>query len=542
MLTACATTKPAPIEEPPEVEPIIAPDTKLIDEILLYITICSPASLEKALQLLEGSDLGSSEYGGELKYVTVTLAHILYPEIAEDFPAVPSQPGGMYPALFEKIRAGKFPVVPQEEASFLTLIIPPMACLFTSDPVVLEQCSEALLQADSLETRSVLPPYLLGMIGEKRKRWHEAMEYYEEVLETDDSCYPAEIGWARAALETGKVGEALQHLEILAERFPENTMVMYLRSYGNYLQGDFIRALELNTDALWVKPENPSYLLLRARILEAQGNVEQAGRILLIVEKKIPENLETVYLRARILYRQQNYEQAAEILEEALLTYPEAEKLDELYGEVLIAAGRTDEAGAYLEEKLEQDPKNIRSLELLTMEARKAEEWEKAAEYIERLLVLENRDKHLEMAADIYRALGDWEKTLLYARELYENGYGGNDTILLYLESLIQTGRTEEAEAVARDTLADVMDSEARSALYYQLSRVLDDRNERLDALRSSLLENLHNLDALVALADLYAEGGDYRKAYRYINQAYMLAPEDPHIRSELRRIEELAK
>lgn len=545
LLSACATGTPGPpepVEEPPETQPTVSPQKQLFDRVVLNITICSPRSLDTALDLLEGTEAGSSEYGQELRYLAVTLADILYPAVAAEMPSVPPPASGVYPQLFNTVRTGKYPLVPQEAASFLTLIIPPMACLFTSAPEVLEQCSEALRQAESLETRSVVPPYLLGVIGEKRKEWNEAMDYYTRALETDDSCYVADLGWARAALQQGRVEDALERLEVLAERFPDDAAIMYLRAYGNYLRQDYNGALEILTDALRATPDNTTYLLLRAKILEAQGNVDQARRILSIVETKMPENEEIAYLRGKILFGQERFAEAAEDLEASMESYPSSERLQELYGEVLIAAGRSDEARAYLREKLEDDPENLRSLELLAKEARDAGEWEQAAGYVERLLEIDIKNDYVRLAAEVFSALDDWEKTHTYAGQLYEEEEYDGKTVLLYLESLIKTGRTDRAETVAREALATETDSVIRSTLYYHLSRVLDDRTARLDALRSALLENLHNIDALVALAGLYAEAGDYRKAYRYINQAYMLEPDNPTIRAELRRIEELAQ
>ena len=542
ILISCATQNPEPIEETTIVEPVVSPEAKLLEGVLLDVTICSPSSLKNAFQVLEGTEVGESEYGQELMYLAVTLADILYPEIAKNLPSIPPPPAVIYPDLFEEIRAGNFPVVPQESVSFLTLIIPPMACLYNSSPDLLERCSEALLQAVSLETRSVLPPYLLGVIREKQENWQEAMTYYDRALRTDDSCYPADIGWVRSALKTDMVSQALTRLDVLIEQFPEKPDLRYLQSKGYLLQGDLSGALEYITDALWAEPENPSYLLLRARILETQGSLDQAWRILLIVETKVPENEEIVYLRSRILYGKEDYNRAAEELEQALQTYPGSKQFTELYGEVLIAAGRSDEARAYLEEELERDPNNERNLELLAKDARDAGEWEAAAGYIERLLEIESRDRYLWLAADIYRTLDQWDKTLLFTETLYENNYGGSETVLLYLESLIRNDQTDKAKRIAEETLTVETDSGVRSELYYHLSRVLTDRNERLDALRSALLEDLHNINALIALADFYVETGDYRKAYRYINQAYMLDPENLFIRTELRRIEELAK
>ncbi|MBN2051350.1 MAG: tetratricopeptide repeat protein [Spirochaetales bacterium] len=541
LISACATAPPA--EEPPESSDTSPQaETRFSDEILREIGICSPRSLKRALDGLGVNEVGTSEEGLELRHLTVALFQILYPELSSGLPSVPMPPGSLYAPLLETVRKGQFPQVRQEDVSFLTLIIPPLSSLFTSDPVVLEQCEENLLQAESLDTRSVLPPYLLGIIREKQKLWDKAQEYYTKALERDSSCYPADLGWARAAFQTGEPAEAEKRLETWSEELAENAEYLYLRSQACFLQGRYTEALDFITEALRIRIEHPPYLLLRVKILEAQGNVEQARRILLIVEKKMPENEDIVYLKGRILFKQEQYDEAAIFLEGALKKYGTSDRLSGLYGEVLIAAGKYEEARRYLEAKLENTPEHVPSLRILIRDSLDRGNLEKAEEYTVRLLRLDESNDTLRTAAELYRLLENWEKTLEYSEILHNRQPEDRRIRILYIESLLETGQRVMAEEECLKALAEETDSTTRSTLFYILSRILTDTPRRLDALRSALLENLHNLDALSALADLYVELEDYRKAFRYINQAYMLNPNDPDIRSSYRKIEELAR
>ena len=77
-------------------------------------------------------------------------------------------------------------------------------------------------------------------------------------------------------------------------------------------------------------------------------------------------------------------------------------------------------------------------------------------------------------------------------------------------------------------------DAVKKSELYYLKSLVSDSEDEKLQALRSALFEDLQNIEALMGITRLYLETGDIRKAFRYIKQAAALDPENLEILNEL--------
>ena len=61
-------------------------------------------------------------------------------------------------------------------------------------------------------------------------------------------------------------------------------------------------------------------------------------------------------------------------------------------------------------------------------------------------------------------------------------------------------------------------------------SRIKPNEEASLSSLRSALIENGMNVEALMAMSDIYVRRADYQKARFYLKQAMALAPDRPDI------------
>ena len=78
-----------------------------------------------------------------------------------------------------------------------------------------------------------------------------------------------------------------------------------------------------------------------------------------------------------------------------------------------------------------------------------------------------------------------------------------------------------------------------KSFFYYRRSFLDVSQEDSLADLRSSLIANPRNTDALFRLYEIYYERRDYRKAQYYLKQVVALEPND----TEMRKLnEELSK
>ena len=74
-------------------------------------------------------------------------------------------------------------------------------------------------------------------------------------------------------------------------------------------------------------------------------------------------------------------------------------------------------------------------------------------------------------------------------------------------------------------TVAKTSTSSFRSTLYYLQAKLQANADAALAMLRSALIENGLNVDALVAMTEIYTSKGDYQRARFYLKQAMALAP-----------------
>ncbi|HPE36887.1 MAG TPA: hypothetical protein PK625_07030, partial [Spirochaetales bacterium] len=90
---------------------------------------------------------------------------------------------------------------------------------------------------------------------------------------------------------------------------------------------------------------------------------------------------------------------------------------------------------------------------------------------------------------------------------------------------LIEAGSKAEAASFINGLLAGKGSSSFRSTLYYLQAKLQANADAALAMLRSALIENGLNVDALVAMTEIYTSKGDYQRARFYLKQAMALAP-----------------
>ena len=198
--------------------------------------------------------------------------------------------------------------------------------------------------------------------------------------------------------------------------------------------------------------------------------------------------------------------------------------------------GYSEEGKNYLEENLESDPERLSSLRLLLEDAVREEDWIEAGSYVERILAVESDEKDLSAAVRIFIELKQYTTAESYAELLYIKN---NENIVPYVKILILNNKNTMAWDIIQSAFTKVTDSIGISKLYYLQSLVQTDPDEKLESLRSSLLENLLNIDAIITIARLHFELGDIRKAYRYMKQAVSLLPDDESLREEFSALEQ---
>lgn len=498
----------------------------LIEESLKNIGIASPRSLLAAESTLADSTSGYSASGLELSYVVYKMIQILYPLYLKQQYVIYPPTASIYPELFKKVQNGEFPSVDQNNVSFLTLIIPPMAVLYSDNAGVIESSLEALNHAESLNPNSVLPPYLKGVIAEKRGNTAVAVTDYKRALAIDSSCYPAAIGEARILIMENRFSAATAILDRLVATIPPDAKVFLLQAEAQYALGYYAKARESVGRSLALSPHDAKAVLLAARTYAEEKQYAKALEQLDALAKLQKPTPKILLMRANLEQEAGHPGRSLEVLAGAVRSFPGDKQLAMAYGKALVAAGDASAGSKYLSQNQAEKQSGADSLELLVTDAIHSENWKAAATYVTRLLELRSNERTLGQAYTIYSALGDTKKVVQYARKLHEAAPKDQRYLVDYVESLIAAGDPATARTAIDGGLAATDSPAMRSRLFYLRSTIAESSQAELRDLRRALLENLENEKALIAMARYYLRGGDLGSARRYAGEAQaFLAP-----------------
>jgi len=512
----------------------------ILETCLRNLGIASPDTLRSAMNLLEESAAGKSEAGIEYAYIAAKLMNLVYP-VAMGDRNIPDPPGGsIYPGVFDELVSGNYPEIEQDDISFLSVLVSPVVILFTEDKTVEILSMDNIEQAISMNGKSVLPVYLRGLIHERNGRYEEALADYTTALDLDPSCYPAETGTARIYIQTGSNEAAVEIMDMLTAQYPFSTDMLVTAAETRFLIKDYSGALSYSAEVLRLEPDNPAIQVLRARIFLQQENFQQAGRLIDVLERMDYLVPDFYFVKSEVEKAGEDYLSALNTIEKGRAAYPDNKVLEEAYGAILMLAGRKDEAREILTGDNGTGGTGLEGLIVLIEDAIETEDWNAAAEYAQRL---DKENISLKAGLAVWKAWyfqQDYQQALLSGEKLYRLYPEQADAVIVYVRTLIRMNRRLQAERILNERLPKESDSEKKSVLYYLKSLVSDSEDEKLQALRSALFEDLQNIEALVGISRLYVDMGDIRKAYRYLKQAAALSPGDPAIESEMTELEEM--
>lgn len=508
LAAGCVTNGGQP--EEPGKTPINQTELPGVREARELIIYGSPDSLLKAYNLLRSSPAGNSPEGQKLVYITEQLMQILFPRISFEAGVsfVPST--SVYPQIFEDVKEGEFSVLLQDWDSALMLLAVSCAALYTDDQEVLTLCSAAARAASGNNDgkESVLPPYILGIIGKKREKFENALAQLKRSYTRDDSMYPAKWESVKILRRTGGNGMALLLLEELVRDFPRDIQFQ-LELSSCYLDTGSVRKAMEAIGGIDIQEEHDrydEYLLLKSRIEEAAGRTEAAADTAELYRQRNPDNLSAV----------------------------------KRYGMLLLELGKTEKGIAVLEIALGKGLDDRAANRKLLAYYAENEMWEEAEEIADRLYDALEEAEFIALSAGVYMQLGRYERAEELAERLVRIGPENAGYYALYAEVLAALGKRAEAETAVETALSYSTSRQQRSNLYLLLGRIAEERKKKAEMLQNALFENMENVKALLEIAYLYRGSGEFRKAYRYIKQAAVLAPDNKRVRNLYAELEGL--
>lgn len=549
---ACVGTDKGAEEEEtnPPVSKIITTEEEgsPLSEAEELIVFGSPNTLEEALDLLRSIPAGTKPEGIELSYLAEQLLLAVYPQLNRE-QTVPPPEGSIYPDLFDSIKSGELPALSAISVEKPILyFLPGLVLFYTQETELFLSVQESITRGEvlinSTSSSSVFPPLFRGIMAEKRGDWDPAIGFYQSVIKMDRSCYPASLGIARLQVLRREPEKAEEHLNI-AREFLEGDLVILNALEGGirHLKEGSAETADFIGELLKENPNNYFLLNLRSMVLFDRGEWDRAMTLAKIALQVGGDNPLILFIRASVQTKKGNFVVSEELLARGVEKYPTDLRIKELYGEVLISLGRREKGKEYLLSVVEQQPQRKSALRLLFDNAYHEEEWREAADFLERLLPLSRSKALLERGYQVYSALGEEEKRFTLSRSLYTEYPDSPETTIPYIKELIRRERSAEAQEIIGEVLTrEGLPRKTKSFLYYLQSTTVSGLEQKERLLQKAIFEDLENLSALLALAELNREKGSYYRAYQYMKQAAALAPEREDIAEKLNEYEKLIR
>jgi predicted Zn-dependent protease len=515
----------------------------ITDEIRLLTETGSPSSLLNALDIIRDRNIGSTEFGRVMLAVNVTLLKTLYPAIRTELPLPHIDPpiAHVYSRMIRDAEKGIYTSPYRNSTDYLEHVLPFLSIYPGGKSIATESYLVAipdLERAEKLNGNSVLAGYFIGVAYEQTGRLEDANARYKAVWEEFPECFIAALGLARVMEAQGHIQDAGHFLSDLAISYPDNNQVMRQLALTYYRSGDWRRSEAAIDEILQSDSRDREFLLMKAHILVEKGQFLQAQAPLDVYGGMDTNNRLYLFLRARVQAEAYNNRDAAlNYLRAIVRNSPQANSADELWTTAAIYTARL-----LMESNRPQDQTEGRELlvrliavsvppldvvSLALWDAIRREAWTDARSYLARLLEERRSAQDLLAAYTVEKEQGNASAALSFARELYERDRSNDEGIIAYVSALIETGRKEEAARMIENRLNSIAGGILKSRYYFLRSRTRSNGESEMDDLISSLFEDPRNLNALIAMFEIYHNRHDEKRAVYYLRQALALAPDN---------------
>ena len=535
----------APVEQPKttpaEAESIKLPSArpksyfaKIDEDIVKKVEYGSAQSISQAMSLIYRSDADYTANEKVLIYIAAEMTKTLWPSQKITWAVYDVSDETPYIGALNSVKKGIYDTS-TGNTDFLTVFLPSLVLLTPNITAnVQSQCIQGILSALNMNPDSVAANYLAGVYYGKTGDYKKSQSYLQKAYEGSQIIEIA-LEYANALSKNGNYELAQKIMSSVGQGGNASLAVLKQNAWIAFEKGDYTAAEDYVARVLQQTPNDLEFVLFRARIFIEKNDYIHAVSLLDMYARQNDTNLDYLILRAKVqLDWSKNTNAATETVEKAMQLYPD--NIDAL----LIAArlsSVTDGpvAGKYADELaalvLEKDPSNSEAL-LYAMDGLiQRENWQQAYTISSKLLQSRPNDENLIFKhVTICLKLKKTTEAMELARRAY-NASPSDETIAqtYVLASTQVLSRDESLRLI--DSMMNGASSRLKSYLYYRKSYLERSEDTTLADLRSSLIANPRNSDALFRLYEIYYDKKDYRKAQYYLKQVVALNPHDSSVR-----------
>lgn len=507
---------------------------KIDSEVLMNVEFGSADSLRKGMQLLHKTEGNYEENELVLIEIATKLMKIVWPSQLITWDPVNPQRDNSYLGAIDSSERGIFDSS-TEKNDFLSTILPALVILSPSVTVSsYDLCETACNEAFAFNKDSVLAHYLLGNVYLKRKDYAKASEQFKIVFNTSNFTRENGLAYAKSLLHLNDVDGAEK---VLAGFPPQTNDIEFLRlqAYVAFARRNYPAAEQYVARVLQQEPNDLQFVLFRAKILIEKKDYIRAVSLLDMYSRQNDTSIDYLLLRASVqLEWSKNTDMATQTVEKALQLYPD--NLDAL----MLAARLSSEtdapvAGKYADELaaeiLKKEPDNTDAMRYALSGLIQRENWNAAYTLVSRLAALSNPSSDvIKNYVEVCIKLKKKAEAFDFAKKMQALRPEDEEILQAYVYAYCENGNRDVVLKYI-NTLLDSSSAKMKSFLYYRRSFLQFTEDAVLADLRSSLISNPRNSDALFRLYQVYYSKNDYRKAQYYLRQVVAIKPNDSSIR-----------
>lgn len=494
----------------------------------------SPESIREAMALMRQKGSEYEECEKVLAVVSAEIMKLVWPseKITWDIPAVSDE--NPYTGAISSVRQGVFDSS-TGNVDFLTILLPALVIVNrASDNSIYEPCENALTSALALQPDSVLANYLMAMLCERQGNFAKAENNLAAAYAGSPKTTEINLAYSRILRANGKLTDASKILNTV-DNSSNDLAVLKQNAYISFDAGDYDAAELYVARVIQQTPNDLEFLLFRAKILVEKKDYIHAVSLLDVYARQDSNSIDYLVLRARVqLDWSKNTAAASETVEKALQMYPD--NVDALMFAARISS-ETDSpvAGKYADELaarvLEKKPGNQEAMTYALDGLIHRENWQEAYKASKNLISLGNVSSTVvDKYVTVCIKLGKYNEAYEFAKARYDANPSDEVLLEAYILAYSKVGN-RDAVIKYIDSLMNSSSSKVKSYLYYRRSFLQLTEEKSLADLRSSLIANPRNSDALFRLYELYYAKKDYRKAQYYLRQVVAINPNDSSIK-----------
>lgn len=508
--------------------------SKIDSEIVAGVEMGSPEALRSAMAKIRKSESDYEDYEKVLIAIATEIMKTVWPSEKQSWDSFVVENDNSYIGAIESGKNGIFDTSTGNTDFFLT-ILPAFVVFHSSyNSTMYDLCKGAVLQALEKNPDSVLANYMMGILLEKNSQYADAKNYLQKAYDAGTPAQELTLACVRVFQKTGDVNVASKIMNSLPSD-TNNIDILKQNAYIAFAGKDFAMAEQYVARVLQQTPNDLEFVLFRAKILIEKKDYIHAVTLLDMYARQNDTNFDYLILRAKVqLDWSKNTAAATETIEKALQLYPD--QIDALmFAARISSATDSPVAGKYADELsakvIEQEPENAEALLYALNGLSQRQNWQEAYAISSRLVERESVsseviESHIKIclklskkteAYDLAKRMYDdnpEDELLLQSYILAYSEYGNRDSVVKYIDSLMNGSSAK-----------------MKSYLYYRRSYLQYSEENTLADLRSSLISNPRNADALFRLYEIYFGKKDYRKAQYYLRQVVAINPNDSSVK-----------